>query len=288
MLVSVSTISDAQFRLGVIAGAIVLGLGIGAVRFCGSVSLPPKPAPPRDVSGTTTQLITRSAGAPAVYQDFLARDASAAGVTTPQYDDMRKKLAFRSDDVRHVLEVGAPPLELAGLRIAAVLANGNLALEITNTTKTALGYFVKTQPTPNVADCRKARPLPFSAIVIDKGATETRIECVYRDGLAVAVTKVETVELAPLPAYYLRQVPPALVGIDDRIGRGHVAPRTKEPCSPILSQAVRTGLERGEIGWRDLADFYSRHRCQTYSFPLGYRAFTEDEQRTIPAVGAGM
>lgn len=288
MLESVPTISDGQFRLGVIAGAILLGLGIGTVRFCGSVSLPPKPPPPDRVAGTTTQLLGKSATAPAVYQDFLARDAADAGIRTPDYEEMTRKLAFRADDVRHVLEVGDPPIEVAGLRLQAVIANDTLALEISNRTKSTLGYFIKTSPTPNVADCSKARPLPFNAMVIEKGAKETRVECVMRTGLAIAVTKVETVEVSPLSAYYLRQVPPAVVGVDDRVARGHVPLKTREPCSSIVSQAVRTGLERGEIGWRDLADFYSRHRCQTYSFPLGYRAFTEDGQRPVPAPASGM
>ncbi len=288
MLVSVATITDARFRLGVITGAIVLGLGIGSVRFCGSVSLPPKPAMQSNVSGTSTQLLTKSTGAPAVYQDFLTRDATAAGIVTPAYEDMTKKLAFRADESRHVLEVGQPPIEVAGLRIAAVQANETLALEITNTTTTDLGYVIKSEPTPNIANCNKARPLPLNAMVIEKGAKETRVECVYKEGLAVALTKVETVEVSPLSAYYLRQVPPALVGLDERVSRGHVGPKTKEPCSSMVSQAVRTGLERGEIGWRDLADFYSRHRCQTYSFPLGYRAFTEDSQRPVPAATSGM
>lgn len=280
-------ISDGQFRWGVIAGAVVLGLGISTVRFCGSVSLPPKPNPP-GVSGTSRELLTRSTATSAVYQDLLAQDATAAGVVTPAYEDMTRKLGFRSDDSRHMLEVGAAPIEVAGLRLSAVRANDTLALEIHNTTKRELGYFIKTTPAPNIADCSKARPLPFDALVIEKSSKATRVECVYREGMAIAVTKVETVELQPLSAYYLRQVPPALIGLEDRISRGHVAPKTNEPCSPILSQAVRTGFERGEIGWRDLADFYSRHRCQTYSFPLGYRAFTEDGQRAIPATGSGM
>jgi len=287
MLESVPPISDAQFRLGVIAGAVVLGLGISTVRFCGSVSLPPKPPMP-SVAGTSRDLLTKSTGAPAVYQDFLSRDSTAAGITTPDYEDMTRKLSFRSDDVRHVLEVGQPAIEVAGLRIAAVKANDTLAIEIQNTTDADLGYFIKTAVTPNVGDCGKARPLPFNAMVIDKGAKETRVECVFRDDLAIAVTKVETVETRPLAKYYLSQVPPTTVGVEERVAKGHVAPKTKEPCSPIVSQAVRTGLERGEIGWRDLADFYSRHRCQTYSFPLGYRAFTEDGQRPIPANSSGM
>jgi hypothetical protein len=288
MLLGVPTISDAQFRIGVIAGAIVLGLSIGTVRFCGSVSLPPKPAPPGGVQGTTRDLLTKSTVAPAVYQDFIFKDSSAAGIVAPSYEDMTRKLSFRSDDARHLLEIGQPPIELAGLRVSAVQANETIALEIVNATKTDLAYFIQTTTTPKVANCAKARPLPFNAVVIEKGAQETRVECVMREGLAITVTKVETVELSPLAKHYLQQVPPALLGVDDRTARGHLAPKTKESCSPMVSQAVRTGLERGEIDWRDLADFYSRHRCQTYSFPLGYRAFTEDGQRQIPAVQTGM
>lgn len=281
------TISDAQFRIGVIAGAVVLGLGIGMVRFCGSVSLPPKPAPPAGVQGTSRDLLTRSTVAPAVYQDFIFKDAAAAGIVAPSYEDMTRKLSFRSDDARHSLEIGQS-IEVAGLRLSAVQANDTIALEIVNTTKTDLAYTVQSATTPKIANCAKARPLPFNAVVIEKGAKETRVECVMREGIAIAVSKVETVELSPLAKYYLQQVPPALLGVDERSTRGHLAPKTKEPCSPMVSQAVRTGLERGEIVWRDLADFYSRHRCQTYSFPLGYRAFTEDAQRQIPATGTGM
>jgi hypothetical protein len=54
----------------------------------------------------------------------------------------------------------------------------------------------------------------------------------------------------------------------------------------VLGQAVRNGIESGEIGWRDLVDFYARHRCQTYTFPLEYRAFNVDGQRTLPALAA--
>jgi hypothetical protein len=274
--------------MSVVAGAIVLGLGIGMVRFCGSVSLPAKPAPPaNDTAGPTKDLLTKSSVAPAVYQDFLRSDAAEAGVRAPSYEDMTRKLAFRSDDARHVLEVGQPPIEVAGLQLAAVIANESLALEIKNTTSSELGYYIKTTPTPASGECDRARPLPLDVMVIGKEKL-TRVECVYREGMALVVEKVQTVEASPLSAYYLRQVPPALVGIEERVARGHLAPKTKEPCSPMLSQAVRTGFERGQIDWRDLADFYSRHRCQTYSFPLGYRAFTSDGQHPVPATDSGM
>jgi hypothetical protein len=79
-----------------------------------------------------------------------------------------------------------------------------------------------------------------------------------------------------------------VVGIKPRIARGHYAPTATERCSVALPQAVRSGLERGEIGWRDLVDFYARHRCQTYQFPLLYRAFKSDGEHSVPAVSMGM
>lgn len=291
MVESVS-ISDGQFRLGVVGVAMVLALGIGTVRFCGSVSLPPKPAGlTKIVTGTGTQLLSKSASSPAVYMDYLAKDAAIAGVRTPTIEEMSRKLTFVTDDARHVLEVGQPATTIAGLEIAAVRAGDTIVLEIRNPTDKRLGYFVRSAPVPNTSACNSARPLPFNALVLGKGEREARVECVYRPGMAIAITRVETVELSPLSAHYIMQLPPALLGIEDRIGRGHRRPRTRPgetPCTAMIAQALRNQVETGEIGWRDLVDFYARHRCQTYQFPLEYRAFQADGERGIPAASAGM
>ena len=103
--------------------------------------------------------------------------------------------------------------------------------------------------------------------------------------MAIVVTKVETVEVSPLMSWYLAQVPPQVVGIEARVARGHHGVDAKQKCSAAMPQVVRTGLDRGTIGWRDLVDFYSRHRCQTYQFPSHYRAFSKDGERPLPATG---
>jgi hypothetical protein len=277
-------ISDAQIRIGSIGAAVVLAAGITVVRFCGSVSLPPKPEAPPVVRGTATELIEQANASPIVYQDFLAKDATAAGVRTPTYDEMGRKLPYRVDEGRRVLEVGDAPIEVAGLRLAAVRSGDTIVLDIENTTKSDLAYLVATEPTPNIAGCSSVLPIPYNAIVVAKGQHESRVECVYRTGMAIAVSRVETVELPPLSAWYLVQVPPHHLGIDDRVTRGHRMPKTRDRCISLVSQAVRAGLENGEIGWRDLVDFYARHRCQTYPFPASYRAFTSDGQRKIPVL----
>ena len=148
-------------------------------------------------------------------------------------------------------------------------------------------YAVVTQPTPNISGCNAARPLPFNAMVIAKGATERRVECVWRDGMAIAVTRVETVEVSPLSAWYL-EPGSAVAGRDRGPGRAGSSqrPRAASNAAPWCPRRSELGSNRDEIGWRDLVDFYARHRCQTYRFPSSYRAFKSDGERAIPVVGA--
>ena len=287
MVKSVS-ITDTRFRIGVGVAGIALVAGIAAVRFCGRLSLPPKPAPPAVPHGTSSELLTQSSVSPVMYQDFVARDAAAARVRVPTLDEMSRKLPYRVDDAAgHVLEVGQPALEIAGVQIRAIHTEDGLALEIANATGSDLAYDVVTAPVP-AAGCNAAPVRAFNAMTLRPGGRESRVECVWHDGITLAVTRVETVEVSPLSAWYLDHVPPSVVGIEPRIARGH-QPREPGPaCGFALPQAVRSGLERGEIGWRDLVDFYARHRCQTYQFPLSYRAFKRDGERSMPAVSAAM
>ena len=284
MVKSVS-ITDTQFRAGVGIAGILLVTGLTAVSFCGSLALPPKPPPPRGPSGTSSELLTRTSASPAAYHDFVARDAAAAGVPAPTLAELSRKLPYLVDDTRHVLEVGEPALETAGVRLRAVHVAEGLGLEITNTTGSAIAYQVVTATIPAMR-CNGSA-LAFNAMTLGKDQLATRIECVWRDGIALAITRVETLEVLPLSVWYLDRVPPSVVGIEPRLARGHAGPSGAQ-CAFATSQSVRSGLERGEIGWRDLVDFYARHRCQTYQFPTTYRAFNSDGERSLPAVAGGM
>lgn len=277
--------SDPQYRLGVLAGAAALVAVITYVRFCGSVALTPKPPPPSGPSGTQTQLLSQSATSPTVYQGFLASDSSAAGVRAPTLDEMSRKLPYRVDEGRHVLEPGKPPIEIAGLRLRLERSSDQIVMVIQNLLDSDIAYEVTSAPSTGASSCNSARPLAFNAMVIGKGASERRTECAWRDGMSIIVTKVETLEVSPLSAWYLSQLPPQVVGIEPRIARGHRGVAARDKCSALVSAAVRTGLDRGDLGWRDLVDFYARHRCQTYQFPSYYRAVKSDGERAMPAVG---
>ncbi len=277
--------SEQQYRLGVLAGAVVLVAVITYLRFCGSVGLPPKPPPPTGPRGTQTQLLSQSTASPTVYSGFLQSDAAAAGVRAPTIAEMSRKLPYRVDEARHVLEPGQPPIEVAGLRLHLERTSDQVVMAIENLLDSDVAYEVTSAPSSGPGSCNSMRVLPFNAMVIAKGQSERRTECTWHNAMAIIVTKVETIELSPLSAWYVSQLPPAVVGIEPRIARGHRGIEAKEKCSAVLSQVVRTGLDRGDIGWRDLIDFYSRHRCQTYSFPSSYRAFRSDNEQSVPAGG---
>ena len=262
-------------------------VALTVLRFCGSVSLPPKPPVPIVASGTETQMLAKTGVSPQVYLDFLSKDATQAGIPAPTLEEMSRKLPYRVDEARHVLEVGRPAVELAGLKLRVVKGIDSFNLEITNTTGSNAAYEIVTEPIPNASSCTKASPLQLDVMVIAKNATETRVECTWHDGISLAVKKVETLELNAMQSYYMSQVPPDFVGIDYRIGRAHHGVMNRQGCGNRAG-SVLTGIDRGEITWRDLVDFYSRHRCQTYHFPAAYRAFAADGQRALPAVGAGM
>lgn len=251
-------------------------------RFCGSLSLPDKPPPPTGPTGTQRQLLSKTTASQGMYQEFLARDAASAGVKVPSIDELSRKLPYRVDESRHVLEPGQPAIELAGLRLRVERSDASIVMIIQNLVGSDVAYEVTTSPSTGTYPCNSTRPLPINAMVIAKGGSETRTECAWRDGMSIVVTRVETLEVGPLSSYYLSEVPPTVVGVEDRIARGHHGVDTREPCSAVTSQVVRSGLDRGDIGWRDLVDFYARHRCQTYQFPSSYRAFKSDGERPLP------
>jgi hypothetical protein len=273
------------YKLRVGAGGLVLVVGITLLRFCGSLSLPRRGQPAPPPVETATSKMSKSAANPTVYRTFLEHDAINAGVRTPTIEEMSRKLTYRTDEARHVLEVGRPAIEIAGLRLRIEHASDSLVLEIENRTGSDVAYEVTTQTAPKVRDCNTARALPFDALVLGKDATETRAECVWHDNLALVVTKVETLELSPLGAFYIHQLPTSLLNLEPRIARGHH--QTGEICPAMVAQSVRAGVANGEIGWRDLIDFYARHRCQTYQFPSEYRAFKSDSEHSIPYVDTG-
>lgn len=281
-------VSETGFKLAVALVAVVLIAGIARVRFFGPApALPPRPAAPPPAATSAEKLLGTSLSSPAVWRNFIEADARAAGIPAPTAAQMNKRFVHRSDSVRHELSFEQPKVSSAGLDVAMERGEGDTTvLAMTNTTESDVAYRVTLTPSIGSSVCNAAAQLATNAMVIGKGGTARRTVCVFRSDLTLLISKVETMELPPLSSWYLQQVSPLAVGLEPRLAKAHRS-EGRSNCSPIIPQSVRGGLENGELGWRDLVDFYARHRCETYQFPNNYRAFIRDNERPLPAVAPG-
>lgn len=282
--------SETGFRLAVALVAIIMIAGMAHVRFGDTPGLPPRPTTPPVAVSSADKLLSSSLASPAVWKGFLETDARAAGVTAPTPAQMAKRFIYRSDFAPRDLTFAAPKLTVVGLNLTLERSargdggEGELAvLAISNPTDTDLAYRVVSSPSAGASVCNAAPMLATNAMVLAKGATERRTVCVFRSDLVLTISKVEVIELPALSAWYLQQVTPSAVGLEARLAKAHRADG-RPLCTPIQPQSVRGGLESGDLGWRDLVDFYARHRCETYQFPFSYRAFTRDGERPLPVV----
>lgn len=275
---------SAPIRIGVAAGVVGLGLAISTLQFCGAVTLPAKPPPPADTLAASQDTLRKATQTESGWVAYLDKDALAAGVEPPTAAAMSKKLVMRADEGTRTLAPGEPPIDAAGLRLSAVATGGTLALVIENRATADLAYRVVTRVRPD-AGCARRDVEPYNANVVARGGREIRSECAYRDGMSLEISRVESIELSPLSAYYVSKVPPRALGADARLAVGHEPelPGGAQVCNIAVSQALRSSLDSGAIQWRDLVDFYARHRCDTYQFPLQYRAFVRDDERPLPA-----
>jgi len=275
---------SAPIRIGVVAGTIGLGLAISTLQFCGAVSLPAKPPPPADTLAASQEVLRRSTQTESGWVASLDKDALAAGVEAPTPQAMSKKLVMRADEGTRTLAPGEPAIDAAGLRLSAVESGGTLALVIENRATSDLAYRVVTRVRPD-GGCGRREVDAYNANVVPRGGREVRSECTYRGWMSLEISRVESIELSPLSAFYVSKVPPRALGADARLAVGHEPdlPGGAQVCNIAVSQALRAGLDSGAIQWRDLVDFYARHRCETYQFPLQYRAFVRDGERPLPA-----
>jgi hypothetical protein len=277
-------VSETGFRLAVAGAAIILIAGVAHVRFGNTPALPPRPATPPMAANSADKLLTSSLGSPAVWKNFLETDARAAGVTAPTPEQMAKRFIYRSDVTRRELTLASPKLTVAGLNLTLERGEGELVLlAVENPTDQDLAYRVVSSASPGASVCNTAAMVATNAMVLGKGATERRTVCVFRSDLVLTISKVEVMEVPSLSAWYLQQVSPQVVGLESRLTRAHRVDG-RPLCAPIQPQSVRGSLETGDLGWRDLVDFYARHRCETYQFPVSYRAFTRDNERALPVV----
>src|SRR5262249_54492597 len=146
-------------------------------------------------------------------------------------------------------------------------------LRIENKTDHHLAYRILATMPLDPRGCVEKVDLPHNAVALAPLEVVERTECGRAVG-SLTIDRVETVELPALAYLYASQVQPAHIGLDARETHGHKPPRGSV-CTDIPEQAILRGTEKSVVSWRDVIDFYARHDCHSYIFPVGYHAFTK-------------
>ena len=283
-------LNDSQFRIAVGVGAAVLVLVILRIRFCYDLELPDAPPPPAALTSDQAAESLRSLEySPAAYEKHLLDDSRAAGIDPPAtIARMSREFIYKKDAVERTLQHGDTPIDAVGLRLRLVVQDirgthrRQMVLEIENRTEHALAYRIQTQPTKGTKPCHNKEDIGHNAMAIAPGTSELRSECTYRSGWGLKIQSVETIRLPELAFIYVSWVMPSRIGMDRRATRGHRPIGSSSPCEIRLAANIENGLQSGEISWRDVVDFYARHRCPTYSFPYGYKAFEKEGDLRLP------
>lgn len=284
-----ASLSDAQYRLLVLAANAVLIGALLTLRFCYDPELPPMPPEPKGPSAAEARAASQRVDKRVeVYKKHLRRDARELGLgAPPSVEDMAELIPYRQSRMRHLLIPGRKDtVEFAGLRLKLRIGEvegsvrPHMLLDIENTTDTPVAYRVTTRPSKGVAPCSKKRDLGHNAIAVAAGSTETRSECIYRRPWGLEIQRIEVMPVKPLSHRYLSLVPPSTLGIDARVAGGHLPAGGGRLCNAFLSGRNQRALQSGHLTWRDLVDFYARHPCRVYDFPSSYRAFTPQDGDT--------
>lgn len=276
--------------VGLVAVA-AMGIGMTALFAGGPPPAPERPRPPPPPEALLNGELRYS---PVVYRGQVEQDARRFGVPVPQSGEFeapffyleeltsRRKLTTRSPiETQHVrlgLDVEKRDATLQGQRYRSE----HLVLRIENRTDKFLAYRIDT----DVADERKCSAkgdIPHNALVLGPRQTLRRSECLFRGGEAsLEVARIEVIELPPLAAVYVSRLPAIASIFDKRTAAGHV-PDKGSLCPQTFSwREIRDGLERKELGWRDVIDFYARHSCDEFAFFRTYR-FRVDAGAPLPA-----
>jgi hypothetical protein len=289
-------VNDSAFRVAVVVAAVALAGAIARLSFCGSVELPaipprphPKPVPVAKVTATVE-------ADPGVYAQHLALDSRALRIEPPATPaDMSRALVFESHDKPIALSPHGKQAsaEVLGLKLSLAVSDiegtprRQMVLTIQNTSDAYLAYRVVSRPSQGTHECHEKLDFAHNAVALVPGEKIRRSECIYRSGYRLFVTRVDTAVLPKLSYYYLSSLPPSALGLDLLSSRGHRPLAGRPLCRVFQSASLNEAVRAGQTTWRDLVDFYARHSCQIFTFPDGYKAFTRDGERPLPAVAAG-
>ena len=286
-------VSNKQYTIVVFGVAIVAMMFVTRLRYCGDFTLPAKPSKPTATVVNGQDIADRIELSSDAYRGYIKRDAEAFGIPAVVEQQMAAAFPYQMDQERHVLAPG-DSIEVAGIKLTHTVdvVKGSSAkqmmLTIENLGHKPIGYRVQTRTSSGEGACARTKQVRHNALAIPASGTVTRSECLYRKDRTLEITQVETIELPELGFLYLSSMDPRNFALAPRTLGMHVVPLDTMACRVPQAATLRKAIESGKVSWRDQADFYARHRCQTYSMPATYTAFQQDGEHSLPFGGGDL
>jgi hypothetical protein len=272
------------------SGVFAIALGV-LILHAGSAP-PPTPKRPDPPPPPSAMINSDMRFSVIYYKGLIEQDAKSYGIPAPSYEDMlQPNPYFEELHDRQRLRLKAP-IETRHLRVTLevskqtttieshTLTTDHLVLRIENRTPLYLAYRVQTT-TPEKQKCALKAEIPNNAIALEPEQTVLRTECLFRKDAQIDITRIEVIELPALSAYYVSRVPPNGTLYDPRTSAGHVPPRGVMCAQTFSWREIKEGIDKKELGWRDVIDFYARHNCTEYSFFRSYR-YRGDPSAALP------
>ena len=260
----------------------ILAIAMGVLILHAASAPPPTPKRPEPPPPPSAMINSEMRFSVVYYKGLIEADAKSYGIAAPSYEELQQSNPYYDEvhEKQH-LRVKAP-IETRHLRISLEvskqttiieshsLATDHLVLRIENLTPLYLAYRIQTS-VPDKHKCVMKAELPHNAIALEPKQTTIRTECLYRKDAQIDITSIEVIELPALSAFYVSRVPPNSTLYDPRTSAGHTPPRGTMCPQTFSWRDIKEGIDKKELGWRDVMDFYARHNCTEYSFFKSYR-----------------
>jgi hypothetical protein len=270
-----------------------LAIAMGVLILHAASAPPPTPKRPEPPPPPSAMINSDMRFSVIYYKGLIEADAKSYGIEAPPYEDLQQSNPYFDElQGKQHLRIKAP-IETRHLRISLEvskqttiieshsLSTDHLVLRIENLTPLYLAYRIQTTVTDKHKCVMKAE-LPHNAIALEPKQTTLRTECLFRKDAQIDVTRIEVIELPALSAFYVSRVPPNSTLYDPRTSAGHTPPRGVMCPQTFSWRDIKEGIDKKELGWRDVIDFYARHNCTEYSFFKSYR-YRGDPTAPLPS-----
>lgn len=154
----------------------------------------------------------------------------------------------------------------------AKIAAKHAVATVTNTGTKPIAYFMRAVSADR-GECPTRGARAHNAMALLPRESAEVVVCAGSG--KVEIRELKVMEVTPIGYAYVSKVPPQAVGYDATTSRAHRPGSKVRACSSVPAVKLAGGIERGEVAWEDVVDFYSRHNCERFQYVPGYTRATE-------------